>query len=479
VTTREVVVVGAGFGGIGMARELVRRGVTDFELLERDADVGGTWRANTYPGCQCDIPSNLYSFSFAPKPDWSRFFAPQPEIQEYVRAVAREHGVYERTRFGVHVHSAAWNGSRWLLETSDGVLATDVLVCAAGPWHEPLVPDLPGLGDFAGPQFHSSRWDHDVDLAGKRVAVIGTGASAVQFVPELAPVTEHLTVFQRTPHWVLPKLDRRVTRPEQALMRRVPAAHRALRGSVFAIFEALNAAMHRPRIMRELQRIGELHLRLTVRDRKLRAALTPDWTLGCKRILMSNDWYPALTRDDVTVVPRAVASVEHDAVVDTAGVRHEADAIVFGTGFRILDMPVADLVRGRDGRSLAEAWAGSPRAYLGTTVAGFPNLFLFLGPNQGVNTAATVLIEYQAQYVAEAIATMERDGVRELEVRADHQDAYNAWIDEALDGTVWDAGGCGSYFLDANGRNGFMYPKTARDLRRRMGRFDREVYACA
>ncbi|HEX6391624.1 MAG TPA: NAD(P)/FAD-dependent oxidoreductase [Solirubrobacteraceae bacterium] len=471
-----VAIIGAGLSGLCVGTALRRAGIEDFVILDRGDDVGGTWRDNTYPGCACDIPSVLYSFSFAPNSDWSRYFAPQPEIHRYTRAVAEREGVLAHVRFGCEVTDAVWDDGRWRLTTSGGPLEADVIVCGAGPWHAPLMPDVSGLEDFAGTAFHSSRWDHEHDLRGRRVAVIGTGASAVQFVPEIQPHVEHLTVFQRTPHWVLPKPDRSVTRAEQALLRRVPGAQRLARGAVFALLELLNSTMHNEQAMRQLQRLGELNLRRGVRDPRLRAQLTPRYTLGCKRILMSNDWYPALTRENVTVVPAAVSAIGEHAVSDALGGEHAVDTIIFGTGFQILDMPVADIVRGASGETLADVWQGSPRAYLGSTVSGFPNAFVMLGPNIGINTSATVIMEYQAEYVVRALQAMAREGVGVLDVRPEVQAAFNAEVDEALRGTVWNAGNCGSYFIDRNGRNGFNYPWTARDLQRRLRAFDLAAY---
>lgn len=472
-----VAIVGAGLSGICAAAALRRAGIEDFVLLEKAEDVGGTWRDNTYPGCTCDVPSLLYSFSFAPSAEWTRFFAPQPEIQRYVHDVVAREGLLERVRGGTEVRGATWSDEEgWLLDTSTGPISAQVMIAGAGPWHEPLTPDLAGLENFEGTVFHSSRWDHGHDLAGRRVAVVGSGASAVQFVPEIQPAVSHLTLFQRTPHWVLPKLDRATTSVERWALRHVPGVGRLARGALFNLFEALNAAMRYPRAMRQLQRLGELNLRRGIRDPELRAKLTPDFTLGCKRILISNEWYPALARRNVTVVPAAVERVLPNGVVDANGAEHEVDTIVFGTGFQILDMPVADLVRGRDGRTLGEVWQGSPRGYLGTVTSGFPNAFVMLGPNLGINTAATVLMEAQARYVVDAIEAMDREGIGALDVRADVQDRFNARVDAALEGTVWNAGGCRSYFLDANGRNGFMYPWSARHLQRRLAAFDLSVY---
>ncbi len=473
-----VAIIGGGLSGICVGAQLRRAGIDDFVILEAGEAIGGTWRDNTYPGCACDIPSMLYSFSFAQNSNWSRYFASQPEIQRYVEQVVRREHLERYIRCGADVTAAHWDDDscRWQLETSVGSIDAQLLVAGVGPWHEPVIPDLPGLRNFTGTCFHSSRWDHDHDLRGRRVAVIGTGASAVQFVPEIVEQVEHLTVLQRTPHWVLPKPDRDVTLPERLALSMVPGAQRLLRGALFEFFEVFNGAMHHPRVMRELQRLGELNLRIGVRDPELRTQLTPDYPLGCKRVLMSNDWYPALSRDNVTVVPGAATRVGPRSVTDAFGDNHEVDTIILGTGFHILDQPIAQIVTGRDGRTLDEVWQGSPRSYLGTTVSGFPNAFMMLGPNAGINTAATVLMEYQARYVVDAVKAMQRRQIVAIDVLPDVQAAFNADVDRRLEGTVWNAGNCHSYFIDRNGRNSFNYPGSARDLGGRLNRFDLSDY---
>jgi cation diffusion facilitator CzcD-associated flavoprotein CzcO len=458
-----------------MAVRLREAGVEDFVVIDRAAEIGGTWRDNTYPGCACDVPSALYSFSFEPKADWSRFFAGQEEIRAYAHTVAERHGVVGHLRLGVDMEEASWDeaAQRWRVRTSAGEYEAQVLVAGTGPWHEPVYPDLPGLDGFEGEVFHSSRWNHDHDLAGRRVAVVGSGASAVQFVPEIAPAVERLHLFQRTPHWVLPKADRPLTRFEQRLLARVPGALRAFRAALYNLSELLGHGLRRERAMRPLQRIGERHLARQVRDPELRAALTPTYTLGCKRTLFSNVYYPALARENVEVVPAAVAEVRANSVIGADGVEREVDTIVFGTGFKLLDMPIAKLLRGADGQTMADVWRGSPRGYLGTTVAGFPNAFVLLGPNLGNgHSSATVIMEDQARYVVDALRTMDALGLGSVDVLPAAQDEFNARVDERLAGTTWNAGGCASYYLDGNGRNSFMYPWSTLHYRRRTRRFD-------
>jgi len=474
-----VLVVGAGLSGICMVVKLREAGIHDFVVIDRADELGGTWRDNTYPGCACDVPSALYSFSFEPKPDWSRFYAGQEEIRAYAHTVAQRHGVTPHLRLGVDMRDAQWDedAQRWRVTTSAGEYEAQVVIAGTGPWHEPVYPDLPGLEQFEGRTFHSSRWDHDHDLAGKRVAVVGSGASAVQFVPEIQPEVEQLHLFQRTPHWVLPKADRRLTRAETKLFTRFPAAQRAVRKLVYGVSELYGHGMRRAGAMRRLQRIGERHLERQVPDPELRAKLTPQYTLGCKRTLFSNVYYPALGRQNVEVVPSAVAEVRANSVVDGDGVERTVDTIVFGTGFKLLDMPIAKLLRGADGRTMADVWQGSPRSYLGTTVAGFPNAFVLLGPNLGNgHSSATVIMEDQARYVIDALRTMDALGIGSVDVLPAAQDAFNAEVDERLGRSVWNAGGCASYYLDSNGRNSFMYPWSTLHYRRRTRRFDVDNY---
>jgi len=474
-----VAIIGGGLSGIGATAMLRRAGIGDVVVLERADEVGGTWRDNTYPGCACDVPSALYSFSFAPNPAWGRLYAGQTEIQQYARQVAREHGVEEHVVTGADVLSATWDeqAQRWRITTTRGDWTARALISATGPWSEPVLPHVPGLDAFAGTVFHSSRWDHEHDLASREVAVIGTGASAVQFVPQIQPRAGRVTVYQRTAQWVLPKLDRRVTAAEQALYRRVPLTQRALREAMYYTFELAGFAERNPRAMGGFQRIARRHLERSVADPRLRAALTPDHTLGCKRILFSNDWYRALTQPNVELVPHAVTEVTTGGVVGADGIERPADTLILGTGFGITEMPIAARVTGRDGRTLEETWAGSPTGYLGTVISGFPNFFMVLGPNVGNgHTSATVLIELQLLFAIDALKAMERDGIASADVRPAVQDRFNEEVQRRLRGTVWNAGGCRSYYLDRNGRNSTIFPGSTLELRRR-ARFRASEYA--
>ncbi len=470
-----VVIVGGGFSGIGVAIRLLDEGIEDFVILEKASQLGGTWRENTYPGCACDVASQLYSFSYAPNPDWSRVFAEQPEIQRYLLDVAERFGLERFVRYGAEVVAARWqeDSQRWEVETTQGLFGGHVLVSGAGPLHEPRVPALPGLESFEGERFHTARWNHDHELRGARVGVIGTGSSGIQVVPKIQPLAAQLTLFQRTAPWVLPKPDHSIPAIERAAFRYLPGFQRAYRGTIYWLLELFQLAQRRPVVMRQVQRIGLVQLRRQVADPELRRLLTPDFVLGCKRLLLSNTYYPALQKPNVRVVPTGVTHVTPKGVIDANGGEHRLDTLVFATGFRVTDPPIAERIFGRGGSNLAKVWDGSPQAYLGTCVAGFPNLFLMIGPNLGNgHSSAFVQIESQADYVVDALRTLNRDGLTSVEVRRDVQESYNEEVQEALQGTVWNAGGCSSWYIDAKGRNTSIYPWTTVDMRRRLARFD-------
>jgi cation diffusion facilitator CzcD-associated flavoprotein CzcO len=472
----EVIVIGAGISGIAAAIKLREAGVQDVVILEKAETYGGTWRANTYPGCACDVPSNLYSFSFAPNSDWSRVYGNQPEILAYIDGVARDHGLEDITRFGVEVLGAAWDeaAGRWQVDTHHGELTSRFLVAAAGPWNEPKIPDLPGLADFPGEVWHSAQWNHDFDLDGKRVAVVGTGASAVQFVPVIQKQVDELHLFQRTAHWVLPKVDHHVPNAEKWVKRNVPGFEKALGAVEYAAMEGVGVAFHHPKpLMHGLQRIGRAYLRAAVRDKGLRAKLTPDYLLGCKRILFSNNYLQSLTKENVEVHATGVDRVEGSTVVGSDDSTAEVDAIILGTGFHILDMPVADFVRGADGRTLAEHWAGSPEAYQGTVIAGFPNAFIVLGPSLGTgHGSAFAVAESQVAMIVDAITAARDAGWTSLAVSSEAQASYVDEVQAALVGTAYSAASCHSYFIDANGRNSFSWPWSTGELRRRISTFE-------
>jgi cation diffusion facilitator CzcD-associated flavoprotein CzcO len=465
-----VAVIGSGFGGLGAGVRLRREGVTDFVILERADAVGGTWRDNDYPGCACDVPSHLYSFSFAPNAAWPRTFSGQPHIRDYLERVTDTFGLRPHLRFNSEVLRARWDGeaAHWELLTTSGERTADVLISATGPLSDPKVPDIPGLADFPGRVFHSARWDHGFELDGKRVAVVGTGASAIQIVPSIQPRVGRLTVVQRTPPWVLPRMDRGINAVEKWLHHTVPATHRARRGLLWLIREfQVGAFAKRPQLMKATEQLAKAHMRRAITDPLLRARLTPDYTIGCKRILLSNDYYPALARPNTEVVASALTEVRGSTVVTADGTEREVDAIVFGTGFHVTDMPIADRVIGAEGRTLAEHWKDGMAALRGSTVDGFPNLLMIIGPNTGLgNSSMILMIESTLNYVADYLRTLDRTGAAALDARSQAVRSWNAALQRRMGRTVWNSGGCVSWYLDSAGRNTTVWPGTTAEFRR-------------
>ncbi len=474
-----VAIIGTGFAGIGMAIKLLEAGERDLVLLERADQVGGTWRDNSYPGCQCDVPSHLYSFSFAPNPRWSRSFAPQQEIQDYLVRCATDFGVLPHCRFGHEVIDARWDDAaqQWHITTSQASFTADILISGHGPLSEPAYPTIAGLERFQGTTFHSATWDHDHDLAGERVAVIGTGASAIQFVPAIQPTVGHLDLFQRTPPWIVPRVDRAISRRTQHLLERFPSLQRIARGSIYWTRELLIVAMaKRTSLMRFPEKVAHEHLESQVPDPGLRAKLTPTYAIGCKRILLSNDYYPALSQPNVDVVTEGITEVREHSIITAGGSEREVDTIIYGTGFRVTDHPIAQRLRGADGRSLAEHWAASLGAYLGSTVAGFPNFFMIVGPNTGLgHTSMVVMMEAQFAYILDALDTMARRGVTSIDVRPQVQQAYSNEMQTALADTVWGSG-CASWYLDKEGRNTTLWPTFTFSFKKRTSHFDPASY---
>jgi cation diffusion facilitator CzcD-associated flavoprotein CzcO len=423
------------------------------------------------------VPSAFYCFSFAPNPAWSHLFAKQPEIKRYAQDTVARTGIDDAIRFGHELQAARWNASSalWELETCAGPYTARFIIVATGPMHEPVTPALPGLDTFRGEGFHSAHWDHGVDLRGKRVAVIGTGASAIQFVPAIQPLAASLTVFQRSAPWVLPKLDARISARWQRRFARFPVLQSALRGLLSLQFELLNSSVQRPRARRRLERAALRNIHSAVRDPALRARLTPDFDIGCKRILQSNSWYPALAQPNVTV-SSDVREVRGNTLIAGDGSVHEADVIIFGTGFKVAEPPIAARITGASGRTLADLWNGSPEAYLGTTVPDCPNCFFTLGPNLYAFSSAFVMIEAQVEYILGALRHAQEHGVQSLRPRAQTVADYNRELQDALEKSVFNAGGCSSYFIDRNGRNSTNWPWSIRELRRRLQRFDAAAY---
>ncbi|MGJ0119083.1 flavin-containing monooxygenase [Williamsia sp. MIQD14] len=482
----KIAIIGAGFSGMGAAIKLHQNGFEDFVVLDRGSDFGGTWRDNTYPGAACDVPSHLYSYSFELNPDWSRSFSKQPEIHAYINRVASKYDLARRTRFGTEVTDARWDekANRWFVETShpehgDITVRAEILIGAIGPLCEPRLPDVAGIGDFAGEIFHSARWNHETDLRGKRVAVIGTGASAIQIIPELAPKIGHMDVYQRTAPWVLPRADREYTRFEHWLFRTIPGAQRLSRTGIYLAHELVSYGLtHRPDVLRPAHAAGKANIRRGIADPVKRAKVTPKFKVGCKRILLSNTYYPALGQDNVDVVTDGIDHVTPTGIVTKDGTVRDVDAIVVATGFHVTDSPGFEHIIGKDGESLAQVWArGGMSAYKGAMVHGFPNMFLMVGPATGLgHTSMVFMIESQLNYLIDFLKTTERNAIARTEVRAADQKVYNKNLQTTLSTSVWENGGCASWYKDEFGNITTLWPGFTFNFRKATKNFDIAAY---
>ena len=480
-----IAIIGAGFAGLGAAIRLSEAGFTDLTVYERAGDVGGTWRDNAYPGCACDIPSNLYSFSFAPNPEWTRMFPPQAEIQAYLHRVVERYGLRSCLRFGKELAEARYDepGGGWDLLFADGTRErADILIGATGPLSKPALPKFDGADAFQGVAFHSSQWRHDVDLSGKRVAVIGTGASAIQIVPQIAPRVAQLHVYQRTPPWVLPHRDRPFGPRERRLYRMLPFAQRLLRWAIYLRQELLGFGFtsRSERVQKRFRFFGGWLLSHQVESPELRRRLTPDYAPGCKRLLISNDWYPALQRRNVELLSEPVARLEGRKVIGASGSVREVDVAIFATGFAATDFVSPLRIYGRGGVELGAKWKEAGAAtHLGMTVSGFPNAFLVVGPNTGLGHNSLVfMIEAQVNYIVRALERMRRTGLRMLEVKPEAQARSYAEVQARMHETVWSSG-CRSWYLSADGRNDTLWPGSTVDYWRRTLRFDAENFVAA
>lgn len=477
----EVAIIGSGFGGLGMAIRLTQRGERSFVILEKADRVGGTWRENTYPGAACDVPAHLYSYSFH-RYDWSRRYPPQDEILAYIEDVVATFGLAPHLRFGAAVARAVWDGATatWMISLDDGRrVRARVLVSSVGQLNRPAWPDLPGRESFAGPSWHSATWDHDTDLAGLRVGVVGTGASAIQFVPPVADAAAHVTVFQRSAPYILPKPDRPYSPVERRLFATVPAVEKLDRFRIFASGELLTSAILADGGVRRAAKKRSLaYLDAEITDPDLRRACTPDYELGCKRILFTSDWYATLRRPDVDLVTADIEAIEPDGVRTADGVHHRCDVLIYGTGFAATDFLQPMEVVGRDGIRLQDCWAQGAHAYRGVAVPGFPNLFLLYGPNTNLGGNSIIyMLEAQIRYVDALLAHRTRLDLAALEVRAEVEEDFVAWVDRTIESTAWQSG-CHSWYRAASGRNTNNWPLLTHRYARTMRHadlFDYEV----
>ncbi|WP_051637339.1 flavin-containing monooxygenase [Rhodococcus sp. UNC363MFTsu5.1] len=459
-----VLIIGAGFSGMGMAIQLLTAGRPDFVILEKADEVGGTWRENTYPGCACDVPSHMYSFSFEPNPGWSELWSGQEEIFAYLRGLADKYRLRAKIHFGRTVNGGYWDETenRWHVRTEEGdEYVAQYLVAGVGALHVPNVPDLPGMADFGGVAFHSARWDHGYDLAGKRVAVIGTGASAVQFVPEIVDAVADLQLYQRTPAWVVPRKNLSIGTRMRRVFGLVPPVRRAFRDGIYWVSEALAIGLNgHSNLMRPLERIAKKNIARSIADPALQRKLTPDYRIGCKRILGSSDYYPALAKPNVEIITEGIERVTGSGIVARDGRVREADAIIFATGFHVTDGFDSVNLAGVGGRELVPYWnEHGIQTHLGITVAGYPNAFFLLGPNTALGHNSVVfMIEQQIRYVLAAMALVDRSGAEAIAVRPEVQDRFNVDIQAKLSKGVWTNGGCVSWYLDAKGVNRTIWP---------------------
>ena len=477
-----VVIVGAGCGGIAAAIELRRHGIEQITIVDRAPELGGTWFYNSYPGAACDVPSHLYSFSFAQRRDWTRLCSPQSEIHDYVRAVAREHDVERHVQLGKTVTGCDWDeaSARWRLESDDGArYDADVLVLATGQLHQPAHPPIAGAETFAGHSFHSARWDHDYALAGKRVAVIGSGASAVQFVPDVAERARALTIFQRTGNWFLPRRNREYPRAVRLAIERVPGLQRFRRRFMFEYCELITLAIRHPRTVGRIAALrSAAFMRSQLKDAELRAKAMPDYTFGCKRVLFSSAYLPALERDNVELVADAIERIEPAGIVTANGRLRELDCIIWATGFKTTEFMFPMRVAGARGLELSEAWRDGARAHLGMTVPGFPNMFLMYGPNTNTSGGSIIVyLEAQASYIRQALQQLRARGGGALEVREDVEQASDRALQARFAGTAWT--GCDSWYRDADGRIVANWPGYMREYVEQTRAFELREYELA
>lgn len=475
----DTIIIGAGISGIATAIRLDQAGLTDYTILEKAKRVGGTWRENTYPGCGCDVPSALYSYSFAPSAKWSHLFAKQPEILNYLEEVSENFNVKQRIEFNCELTSAIWIEDQhlWKLTTSLGTYWAKTVIFATGPITESQIPKLDGLETFKGEMFHSAHWNHDYDLTGKRIAVVGTGASAIQFIPQIQPLAKELFVFQRTAPWVVPKPDMPLSDTSKAMVEKYPALQQGWRKGVALSLNAINFGLRNPIALQPFNHIFKQLLKFQIKDEKLRKDVTPNFTIGCKRLLFANNYYPALQQDNTTLIPHGLVKVDGNTVIAANGERHEVDVIIWGTGFEVSHPPIGKRVHNDKGQVLADLWKNSsPEAYLGTSLENVPNAFLMLGPNVLVYDSFIGLAEAQLDYIIDGLLQVKDQGISKFTIKSDVLSKHNQLVQKHLKKTVFNSGGCKSYYLDANGRNFAAWPWSLKKLKERLSGLDFNDY---
>lgn len=472
-------IVGAGISGIATAIRLDQVGYTNYKIIEKANRVGGTWRENTYPGCGCDVPSALYSYSFAPSAKWSHLFARQPEILSYLEEVSENFNVSSKIEFGTELTNAAWDNQRnlWVIDTNKGQYLSRTVVFATGPITEAQIPKLDGLETFKGEMFHSAKWNHDYDLTGKRIAVIGTGASAIQFVPQIQPLAKELYVYQRTAPWVVPKPDTDLGEVSKSLIAKYPLIQKTWRKAVAQSLNAINFGLRNPAVLKPVGELAKLILKFQIEDPELRKNVTPNFTIGCKRLLFANNYYPALQQENVKLIPHGLVKVEGNTVISANGERQEVDVIIWGTGFEVSHPPIGKRVSNEKGECLHDLWKStSPEAYLGTSIENVPNAFLVLGPNVLVYDSFIGLAEAQLDYIVDGLLKIKEQNIGKLNIKSDVIKKHNELVQKHLKTTVFNAGGCKSYYLDANGRNFAAWPWSLKKLKQRLKHMDLNDY---
>lgn len=471
----KVLIIGCGHSGIINAVKLREAGIEDFMILEKSDRIGGTWRENTYPGCGCDVPSAFYSYSFNLNPNWSHAFSRQGEILSYMEDTFDKMGLGKNIRLNTELLQAKWSDEkrRWQVKTDKGLYDSQYIIYSTGPLTQPLMPDIPGLKDFKGEIFHSAQWNHDYDLKGKNVAVIGTGASAVQFVPEIQKEVKNLSILQRTAPWVLPRPDKEISNLRKKIVARFPFIQKMERNQTRALLILINYALIHPWLMEKIEPSLKKMMAKMVKDPVLLKNILPDFTLGCKRIIFSSDYFKTLQKSNVSLLPHALERVEGNEVVAANGERVEVDAIIFGTGFDLSSFPVASRIQCDDGRTLADRWREEgAQAYLGTTIKDLPNAFYMVGPNIMVYSSFIEIAEWQTAYIVDAIRKADKRNIEVIHLSAKASDAYNKRVQDNLGGTVWNSGGCDSYYLDEHGVNHASWPWTVPALKRKLSYFD-------